>query len=396
MKPALLTFNTVKKMSRYVFFLLLSAASGSVFSQSIASLNFRYFYDPQNEVDLPLKLVNDKNQLTVYYRLQRTGQYANETYTISWQRLETYMQKEGTGIPAEDSLATSGKLSFPLPEKPWLLVAKVTSKSSARTWTYVQMMDPKYPVNGLIESAEGIVFRPYVFTGQEYTLRGAVTDRPLHVYYYKTDFPVSSPPFTEKGAHIDRFMFADSSFSVAHGQKIMFKSRGLYLVQQDTAAAEGFAFRVVGGSFPKFTKVEDIPAPLIFVCTKDEHDELIAAGSDKSKVDKVILDITRDKDRAKNFMRSYFRRVELANLYFTSFKEGWKTDRGMIYLIFGLPDEVSRTGQNEIWYYKNFKERYTFVKSGSVYDPNNYILLRSSKFTESWFNTVDSWRKSRF
>jgi GWxTD domain-containing protein len=283
-----------------------------------------------------------------------------------------------------------------MPEKTWLLVARVMSKSSARTWTYVQTMDPKYPVNGFAEGADGIVFKPYVFLGQEYTLRGAASDQSLHVYFYKTDFPVASPPFTEKGAHLDRFMFADSSFRVAPGQKVAFKSKGLYLVQQDTAATEGYAFRAVSSSFPKFTKVEDIPAPLIFVCTKEEHDELIAAGNDKSKVDKVILDITRDKDRAKNFMRSYFRRVELANLYFSSFKEGWKTDRGMLYLIFGLPDEVSRTGQNEIWYYKNFRERFTFVKSGSIYDPNNYILLRSSKFSETWFNTVDSWRKSRF
>ena len=152
----------------------------------------------------------------------------------------------------------------------------------------------------------------------------------------------------------------------------------------------------VNASFPKLTKIEDIPDPLIFVCAKEEHDELVAAGNDKAKVDKVILDITRDKDRAKNFMRSYFRRVELANTYFTSYKEGWKTDRGMIYLIFGLPDEVSRTGPTEVWYYKNYKERFTFVKNGSVYDPNNYILQRSNKFTELWFNTVDLWRKSRF
>ncbi len=383
-------------MLKSVFLFLLVASSLAVFGQSMASLNFRHLYDPQNEIDLSMRLVNEKNRLTVYYHLQQNGSPAAGNYSIAWQKYDSFTQKEGTLLSAGDSVALSGRLSYPVPVKPWLLVAKVTNMSSSQTWNYVQVMEAKYPVNGFLEGSDGVVFKPYAYKGKEYTLHGTGSDKTLHVFFYKTDFPVASPPFTEKGAHVDRFMFADSSFHVDHGQKIVLKSKGLYLVQQDTIAAEGFAFMAVNTSFPKLTKIEDIPDPLIFVCAKEEHDELVAAGSDKTKVDKVILDITRDKDRAKNFMRSYFRRVELANLFFTSYKEGWKTDRGMIYLIFGLPDEVSRTGPTEVWYYKNYKERFTFLKSGSVYDPNNYILQRSSKFTELWFNTVDLWRKSRF
>jgi GWxTD domain-containing protein len=384
-------------MLKSVFlFFFFTAASLTGWSQSIAGLNLRYLYDPQNDIDLSMKLVNDKSRLTLHYRLLQNGTDAPESYTIAWLRYESITQKEGTVLAAGDSTALAGKLTYPVPEKPWFLVAKVTSKASAKTWSYVQVMESKYPVNGFLEGPEGIVFKPYAILGQEYALRGTGSDQTLHVFYYKPDFTVASPPFTEKGAHVDRFMFADSSFNLPQGQKILLKSKGLYLVQQDTTSAEGFAFQAFNASYPKLTKIEDIPGPLIFVCAKEEHDELLAAGNDKAKVDKVILDITRDKDRAKNFMRSYFRRVELANLYFSSYKEGWKTDRGMIYLIFGLPDEVNRTGPNEVWYYKTYKERFTFVKNGSVYDPNNYILVRSSKLAELWFNTVDLWRKSRF
>ena len=374
--------------------LVASALTGH--SQSVAGLNFRYLYDPQSDIDLALKLVNDKNQLTVYYRLRENGTDASDNYSIAWYKYESYTAKEGTVLSSGDSVARSGKLNFPVPEKAWLLVAKVTQKSGSRTMSYAQLMDPKFPVNGYLEGAEGIAFKPYVVLGQEYTVHGPGNGQPLHVYFYKPDFPVASPPFTEKGAHVDRFMFADSSFRITAGQKITLSSKGLYLVQQDTNAAEGFSFIAMNSAYPKLNKIEDIPDPLIFVSAKEEHDELLAAGNDKAKVDKVILDITQDKDRAKTFMRSYFRRVELANLYFSSYKEGWKTDRGMIYLVFGLPDEVSRTGPNEVWYYKTYKERFTFVKNGSIYDPYNYILLRSNKFMELWFNTVDLWRKSRF
>ena len=195
-----------------------------------------------------MKLVNEKKQLTVYYHLQRNGQQQNDRYSVEWQKYETFSQRSGTTLNSSDTLATSGKISFPVPEKSWLLLAKVTNKVTGQVYNYLQTMDPKYPVNGFLEDATGIVFKSYVFTGQEYTIRGTEFDKPLQVYYYKTDFPVASPPFTQKGAHVDRFMFADSSFQVSNGQKLVLKSKGLYLAQQDTVASEGFAFRAVTGA----------------------------------------------------------------------------------------------------------------------------------------------------
>ena len=42
----------------------------------------------------------------------------------------------------------------------------------------------------------------------------------------------------------------------------------------------------------------------------------------------------------------YFRRVRYANQYFTVFRDGWRTDRGLIYIIFGPPSEVFRYEYN--------------------------------------------------
>ncbi len=374
---------------------ILAFCTFPTWGQSIASLNFHHQYDAKNEVDLSMKLVNEGDHFTLYYRLQRGDQFVGEHYAIDWLKFESYTEKVGVVIPGIDSAALEGKISLPIPEKSWILAAKVTNINSTVSWRYLQIIDPKYPVNGYLSGPNGIVYKPYLPAGQSYTFQ-STDSRPLKVFFYRTDFAVASPPFTDKGARVDRFMFPDSSFQVTPGESLMLKSKGLYLAQQDTAQAKGFSFVVTGKSYPKLTRIEDIPDPLIFVSTKDEHNALLAAGSDKSKIDKVILDITRDKDRAKNFMRSYFRRVELANYYFTSFKEGWKTDRGMIYLIFGNPDEVGRTGPNEVWFYKNIRERFTFVKNGSIYDPNSLVLQRNSRYMERWFDTVDQWRKSRY
>ena len=379
---------------------LLSAIS---FGQSLSNLNLNYLYDPQQEVRLSMEVVKEASQLSILFQLHsNTNQNAIENYKVDWQQWESFNSKQGITVeqvpmelPSVQKATQSGKFVFPVPEKPWVLVGKVTNTSSLKSWNFVQVIDSKYPVIGFIEDADGISLRPFITKSKSVTLFGS-GDKPLHVDYHKTIFDVASPPFAEKQAKPDRFMFPDSTFTLKSGDKVSFNKEGLYLVQQDTTALEGFAFRVVKEAFPKFTKIEDLAAPLIFLCTKEEHDQLLDSKGDKAKFDKVILDITKDKDRAKNFMRSYFRRVELANTYFSSYKEGWKTDRGMIYLIFGLPDEVSKTGLKEIWYYRDTKARFTFVKSGSVYDPNYYTLIRDNNFMEVWFSTIDLWRKSRY
>jgi GWxTD domain-containing protein len=67
-------------------------------------------------------------------------------------------------------------------------------------------------------------------------------------------------------------------------------------------------------------------------------------------------------------MDEYYRRVAYSNENFSVFKEGWKSDRGMIYIVFGPPDDIERhpfdmdSRPYEVWYYySNLKRRRTFV-----------------------------------
>lgn len=370
---------------------------GSI-SQPLTSINFKDWYDPENEVQLTFQIIKS-DSMHVHYRFLSRANTANK-YTITWEKRDSYTQREGILIPA-DTLALSvgnqwfGKLSFAVPSKSWLLVTKVTNTESKKSWVYFKLIDPAYPINGWLENEAGQVHERYVTIHKAYTVNSAGS-QPLFVSYYRSDFQAATPPFSDKTIKADRFMFYDSTFKAPSGSKFIPNQPGLYLFQRDTNAAEGFAFRCVSEIFPKFSKIADLAEPLIYVTTPEEYSALVNANGDKAKFDKVILDITRDKERAKTFMRNYFRRIELANLYFSSYKTGWKTDRGMIYTIFGLPDEVSINDGSESWNYDTFKVRFTFVKSGSVYDPDNYVLLRDKRFTESWFSTIDLWRKSRF
>jgi GWxTD domain-containing protein len=386
----------MKRTTVLAVLLLLTKIS---FSQSIAASNFNYWYDPTNEVDLQLRPIRTADKLMVRYTLlARHG--GPDKYNIKWEKRSSYVETTGSPVTERDSVLSvtdktkRGFLIFDLTDKPWLLVAHVIN-SNERKWAYFRLMESIYPVDGWIETSEGVITQNHLSKNQEYIARSA-DGKTLNVSYYNTNFPPALPPFAEKEGRTERFFFHDSLFKVASGAKFLPKKEGLYLFQEDTGAARGFSYRVVKENFPKFTKIDELIPPLILVTTPEEFTELSNVKGEKPKFDKVILGITGDKERAKAFMKNFYHNIELANTYFSSYKEGWKTDRGMIYLIFGLPTEVSKNTGNEIWNYKNLNVKFTFVKSGSVYDPENYILLRDKRFMDTWFGVIDLWRKGRF
>jgi GWxTD domain-containing protein len=229
------------------------------------------------------------------------------------------------------------------------------------------------------------------------TISIAGLQRDAIISYYNHDFPAAVPPFSEGVGRVSAALKADSIYTLPANQPVTLTSEGLYLVQGDTTSANGFSFRVVN-DYPRYTTLESLANPLIYLCTKQEFDRIKAAEGDKKAFDKVILSITGDAGRARELMRNYFRRVEWANNYFSSYKEGWKTDRGMIFILFGLPDELFRFEDREVWNFNNkaVKATFSFVKSGTVFDPENYVLVRDSKLKETWYNKIDLWRSARF
>jgi len=81
----------------------------------------------------------------------------------------------------------------------------------------------------------------------------------------------------------------------------------------------------------------------------------------------------------------YLRRVSAANQRYRAFnREGWQTDRGRVYIMYGEPDQVDRFPMQEsskpyeIWYFyqiENGVEFYFIDRTGF----NEYILVNSTK-----------------
>ena len=66
-------------------------------------------------------------------------------------------------------------------------------------------------------------------------------------------------------------------------------------------------------------------------------------------------------------MNEYYYRVHVANQRFSGYKEGWRSDRGMIYVIYGDPDAVEEhhmeinTKPYMIWYYYSVNRSFIFI-----------------------------------
>ena len=107
-----------------------------------------------------------------------------------------------------------------------------------------------------------------------------------------------------------------------------------------------------------------------YVADKDVIDEMRNATPDrKRELFKAFwkkIDPTPNTER-NELMEEYFSRVEYANKHFSHYIDGWKTDMGMVYIIFGVPSNVERhpfeidTKPYEIWTYYEQNREFIFV-----------------------------------
>lgn len=397
------TVRNLPVMVRIVFMAtILLVQTPALVAQAITGINFSYIYDADAEVDFRIRAVRAGQHVTLYYRLTSNRKDVPVAdFTVTWERRTSVNVRSGTVLESQpkvlnsDNLSITSSLRVETGAKTWFALAKVVNRTTRAEYFFYQPIEANWPGNGLLEDATGaIVFDDFIQVGANYRVKQADPVSPVYVFRYRRTFSPAAPPFARNAAD-DQFLKADSSFRLTSAEFTP-TSPGLYLFQQDTASAEGLAVYAGDPPYPRYNRVAALAGPLIYLTTADEQTALANAGQDKAKFDRVILEITREKDRAKSLMRSYFQKVEQTNRLFTGHKEGWKTDQGMIYLIFGAPSEISRTTANEIWYYKSTQLKFVFYRRGSIYDPWSYFLQRSDSYTQEWYSTIDLWRKGRF
>ncbi|MBE3086152.1 MAG: GWxTD domain-containing protein [Bacteroidetes bacterium] len=189
---------------------------------------------------------------------------------------------------------------------------------------------------------------------------------------------------------------------------IMFPREGIYLCSVGRNIKEGYTFLNLGASYPAMATPEVMIEPLVYLASQVEVATLRSAVKPKVALDDFWIKCGGNVDKARELIRIYYTRVLYSNYYFTSYKEGWRSERGMIYIIYGPPDKVYKTSEGERWGYRKpviksswggrykVSEEYLFFnfkKKENLFSDNDYYLSRSETLVTYWDQAVSNWRK---
>ncbi len=221
----------------------------------------------------------------------------------------------------------------------------------------------------------------------------------LHLFYYPIDFEVPFPPMETKSSSIPKELeVVDGGDFLANVPK-SFDKTGYYFIQSDTSKTSGLILKTTHEAFPKVKDWEEMVEIVTYISTRKEHETLLLAADKKKALDEYWYGLTRNPDVAKELIREYFRQVEFANILFTDFKEGWKTDKGMVYIVMGAPQEVNFYLDREVWTYGGMDEsskiRFTFARVKNILTPHYYVLNRSRAYQPVWFKNISIWRSGK-
>jgi GWxTD domain-containing protein len=227
-------------------------------------------------------------------------------------------------------------------------------------------------------------------------------NRNLFIKQYNRDFSLSSPPFTAGSQSMFNYkpdIYNYNKFNDKGKVEIKVPDSGFAVYQIDTSSNIGYSVFNFDEYFPKVRTTDMMIRSIRYICSSAEYKKLLNSDFPKSAIDNFWLSRTGSKDRAREIIRRYYNRVENANIHFNSYKEGWKTDRGMISIIFGDPGLINKYKDSEIWIYgdKNNLNSLTFrfTKEDNPFSDNDYRLIRSVSYKSHWYKAVDSWRSGR-
>lgn len=232
------------------------------------------------------------------------------------------------------------------------------------------------------------------FAVESDTLRFSGSVSRVFVYRIKADFQPALPPMQVNLPSGQPELAADSLFDITPETDFRLP-QGLYFAQSDTNTAKGIGFLIADRAYPKLRKIDDVLAALVYISADEEIAEIKAARDKKAALDNYWLRLGGNEENARRMIRLFYQRVEHANRHFTTYKEGWKTDMGMIYIIFGEPTSLNRSANAEEWEYRTAGRntlRFTFQPKANQFTGTHYELVRHARYRDVWYEHVDRWR----
>lgn len=250
-------------------------------------------------------------------------------------------------------------------------------------------------------SDSSIIYKPYLAKDQAFSIFiPDLTISRLYIKYYKEEILPARPPFSNDSPQTvkpDTVLTVEAE--LGQSAPVQWLSEGLYIITTDTASTYGLPILRTYATYPEITQPEHVLKPLRYLTSKEEYDRLVKNDNTKKAVDDYWLRAASTPAHAREVLKAFYTGVSYANKFFTTTREGWKTDRGMVYCIFGQPYSVYRSGNTETWIYGTSNTPFTpvfiFEKHTDGLAGDDYFLRRSDLLKPYWYEMVENWRNGR-
>jgi GWxTD domain-containing protein len=173
---------------------------------------------------------------------------------------------------------------------------------------------------------------------------------------------------------------------VFHNIKIRDLGLGSYLVDLKLLNSENNSIASTVKSFSSrwigipsvITDLDKAIAQLVYIATSSEKNYIQDATTKEEKIQRY-MEFWKKKDpnpadEDNQVFDEYYRRINFANVNFSHYIEGWRTDRGMVYITLGAPNNIDRhpfdydAKPYEIWEYYDLNQRFVFMDESGFGD----------------------------
>ena len=403
-----------------LYFFLILLLSGCIFGKKNNLQNRAFIYSENLKQAQPFfKVYNDSKTTSTLYCNIKTSDFLS-IYSSSEKQNKInyiltgnlYLDGEGFAVDSfsiSKNIATdtiteiSEKIRLQTKEgKKYVLKIRLTDNHKISTTIHSISIDKTNSNKDdylVFTKKNRLQFNSYFNISDTLFIQNNTKQKNLFIKYYNDYFPLAKPPFSvgevkSKEIMVDKVfpLISDTTFFILPINKV-----GIYQILESENIENGMSILAFENDFPKTTSAKDMISPLKYICTNEEFLQLNEIKNPKIAIDEFWLSRTKDdKGQAKKIINTFYKRVEDANTFFTSYKAGWKTDRGMIMIIFGAPNIIYQSKEGESWIYgeKNnaFSLNFTFTKMENKFTNNDYQLNRSLYFKNIWNTAQNAWR----
>jgi len=223
----------------------------------------------------------------------------------------------------------------------------------------------------------------------------------VFISYFLPKFSPAKTPYTEMPTANYEFnrakAFENFEVQLVQGksQIMQLPKEGAYVLHHQAKQMSGKLITQFYGGYPELNNKAQMVFALRYLNSKKEF-SLMLQDEPEHTVQEFWFFEGRSKERSTQMMKTYYSRVLRANELFTSYKEGWKTDRGMMFIIYGPPDHIYNEADREVWEYGSDASyndlRFDFIITKTPLNPQEYVLLRTEDFKDSWYALLENWR----